>query len=90
MLCYNKYMVRGFSLLEVIIALAILALLTVAILPSLTSFNATIETSMKTVTNILYKYSYSSITTKTLVDTAAVTIYEESSQTFTFLDYQIK
>jgi len=90
MLCYNKYMVRGFSLLEVIIALAILALLTVAILPNLTSFNATIDTSMKTVANMLYKYSYSSITTKTLVDTTAVTIYEKSSQTFTFLDYQIK
>jgi len=57
-------MMRGFSLLEVIIALAILALLTVAILPSLTSFNATIDTSMKTVANMLYKYSYSSITTK--------------------------
>jgi len=82
-------MMRGFSLLEVIIALAILALLTVAILPSLTSFNATIDTSMKTVANMLYKYSYS-ITTKTLVDTTAVTIYEKSSQTFTFLDYQIK
>jgi len=83
-------MVRGFSLLEVIIALAILALLTVAILPSLTSFNATIDTSMKTVANMLYKYSYSSITTKTLVDTTAATVYEKSSQTFTFLDYQIK
>jgi len=46
-------MMRGFSLLEVIIALAILALLTVAILPSLTSFNATIDTSMKTVANIV-------------------------------------
>jgi len=90
MLCYNKYMMRGFSLLEVIIALAILALLTVAILPSLTSFNATIDTSMKTVANMLYKYSYSNITTKTLVDTTAVTIYEKPSQTFTFLDYQIK
>jgi len=83
-------MMRGFSLLEVIIALAILALLTVAILPSLTSFNATIDTSMKTVANMLYKYSYSNITTKTLIDTTAVTIYEKSSQTFTFLDYQIK
>jgi len=83
-------MMRGFSLLEVIIALAILALLTVAILPSLTSFNATIDTSMKTVANMLYKYSYSNITTKTLVDTTAATIYEKSSQTFTFLDYQIK
>ena len=83
-------MMRGFSLLEVIIALAILALLTVAILPSLTSFNATIDTSMKTVANMLYKYSYSNITTKTLIDTAAATVYEKSSHTFTFLDYQIK
>lgn len=83
-------MMRGFSLLEVIIALAILALLTVAILPSLTSFNATLDTSMKTVANMLYKYSYSSITTKTLIDTAAATVYEKSSHTFTFLDYQIK
>ena len=83
-------MVRGFSLLEVLIALAILALLTVAILPSFTSFNATIGTSMKTVANMLYKYSYSSITTKTLIDTAAATVYEKFSHTFMFLDYQIK
>jgi len=83
-------MMRGFSLLEVIIALAILALLTVAILPSLTLFNATVDTSMKTVSNMLYKYSYSSITTKTLIDTAAATVYEKSSHTFMFLDYQIK
>ena len=83
-------MMRGFSLLEVLVALTILALITAFVLPSLASFNATIDTSMKTVANMLYKYSYSSITTKTLIDTAAATVYEKSSHTFTFLDYQIK
>jgi len=90
MLCYNKYMVRGFSLLEVIIALAILALLTVAILPSLTSFNATIDTTIKNVNNTLYNYSYSNISEKILLDTTALTIYEKSTHAFTFLDYKIK
>jgi len=83
-------MMRGFSLLEVIIALAILALLTVAILPSLTSFNATIDTTLRTVSNMLYNYSYSNISGNMLLDTDAVTIYEESTHAFTFLDYQIK
>lgn len=83
-------MKHGFSLLEVIIALAILALMTVFILPSLTSFNATIDTTIKTVSNTLYNYSYSSVSEKILLDTTAVTIYEKSTHAFTFLDYRIK
>lgn len=83
-------MMRGFSLLEVIIALAILAMMTAFILPSLASFNATMDTTIKTVSNTLYNYSYSNITENTLLDTSAVTIYEKSTHAFTFLDYRIK
>ena len=83
-------MMRGFSLLEVLVALTILALITAFVLPSLASFNATIDTSMKTVANMLYKYSYSSVSEKILLDTTAVTIYEKSTHAFTFLDYKIK
>lgn len=83
-------MMRGFSLLEVIIALAILAMMTAFILPSLASFNATMDTTIKTVSNTLYNYSYSNITENTLLDTSAVTIYEKSTHAFTFLDYKIK
>jgi len=83
-------MKHGFSLLEVIIALAILALMTVAIFPSLASFNATIDTTIKAVSNILYNYSYSDISENILLDTNAVTIYEKSTPDFTFLDYQMK
>lgn len=83
-------MMRGFSLLEVIIALAILAMMTAFILPSLASFNATMDTTIKTVSNTLYNYSYSNITENTLLDTTALTIYEKSTHAFTFLDYKIK
>lgn len=83
-------MMRGFSLLEVLVALTILALITAFVLPSLASFNATIDTSMKTVSNTLYNYSYSSVSEKILLDTTAVTIYEKSTHAFTFLDYKIK
>lgn len=83
-------MMRGFSLLEVIIALAILAMMTAFILPGLASFNATMDTTIKTVSNTLYNYSYSNITENTLLDTTALTIYEKSTHAFTFLDYKIK
>ena len=83
-------MIRGFSLLEVIIALAILALITVFVLPSLASFNATIDTTIKTVSDILYNYSYSSVSENKLLDISTITIYEKSTHAFTFLDYKIK
>jgi len=81
---------KGFSFLEVVIALGILAMLTAAILPSLTSFNSSINSTITNVNSILHKYSYNSTTASVIFNTASITIYENFTYQTPFLDFQVK
>jgi len=85
-MCYINNMKYGFTLIEVVISLAILSMLTVAILPGLTSLNSTIGHTIDVVSTTLQTYSYKG-TEQILMDTPTLTIYEQTSTSIIFLDY---
>lgn len=81
---------KGFSLIEIVVALAVLSLLVAFLMPIFVSSNDMLKHAQDVAANTLYQYSFGSVQQQAIQTYTNIDIIRYQTVDFVFFDYVLK